>query len=220
MDFQSIAIYFNLVFSLVVLLFIIWDHLKDDRILTTQVQEFYEDIETLIYTHIQIKYYDALESSEKLIENKELSFLKKNKNRDIIQNSYLKTKINQNFKYNSQYLGLTFNQEKLSFLNGTAYILNDQGALLKRNFDDNTEANIISNYTEINEKQISEILTYLKSLRFYWTNKYKKSVFRPDLKQRINFHELLGYVKPLKPLEQKRRSWRKILFRKNTSSKI
>ena len=125
MDFQSIAIYFNLVFSLVVLLFIIWDHLKDDRILTTQVQEFYEDIETLIYTHIQIKYYDALESSEKLIENKELSFLKKNKNRDIIQNSYLKTKINQNFKYNSQYLGLTFNQEKLSFLNGTAYIYNE-----------------------------------------------------------------------------------------------
>ena len=40
MDVQSIAIYFNLVFSLVVLLFIIWDHLKDDRILTTQVQEF------------------------------------------------------------------------------------------------------------------------------------------------------------------------------------
>jgi len=52
MDFEIIIVYLSLSVSIFVLVFIIWDHLKDDRILTKEVQEFYQDIENLIYTYV------------------------------------------------------------------------------------------------------------------------------------------------------------------------
>ena len=94
----------NLIISSSVLLFIIWDHLKDDRQLTKQIQEFYNDIEMLVYTSIQIMYYSAIEKKE--VEVPDQKVLNKTKNRDIIQNSYLKTKILQNSEKFATYLGL------------------------------------------------------------------------------------------------------------------
>ncbi len=198
---EDILVYVSLAVSIAVLFLLIWDHLKDDRILSVEVQDFYRDIEMLIFTNLQVKYYEILPTNKGEMEEQELKTLIKNKNRDVIQKNYLNTKINQNFKLYSQYLGLTHNKENDAYLNGTIYILKTDGSLLKRNIESNTEEDIITSYTEIKTQQITEILVYLNSLRFYWKKKYFKFVFRPKLKQKIVFDDLLGYVNPL---EQKK----------------
>ena len=201
---QDILVYISLGVSFAVLFFIIWDHIKDDRILSREIQDFYTDIEMLIFTNLQVKYYEKLQTSKGEMDEQELKSLVKNKNRDIIQKSYLNTKINQNFKLYAQYLGLTHNRENDAYLNGTIYILKTDGNLLKRNIEFNTEESIINSYTEIRPEHIKEILIYLNSLRFYWKKKYYKVIFRPHLHQKIVFDNLLGY---LKPLDQKKKKY-------------
>jgi len=200
---QDILVYLSLVVSIAVLFIIIWDHVKDDRILAVEVQDFYQDIETLIFTNLQVKYYEFLQVNKSQMEDQELQKLIKNKNRDVIQKNYLGAKVTQYFKLYAQYLGLTYNEDQKAYLNGTIYILKTEGSLLKRNIESNTEENIITSYTEINPQQISEILVYLNSLRFYWKKKYYKFIFRPQLHQNVVFDELLGFLKPLEQKKQK-----------------
>jgi len=206
---EDIIVYLSLGVSIAVLFFIIWDHVRDDRILTGDVQDFYSDIEMLIFTNLQVKYYEILQKNQPEMEEQELKKLIKNKNRDIIQKNYLDTKINQNFRLYSQYLGLTYKKENDVYLNGTIYVLKTDGTLLKRNIESNTEENIITSYTAITPIQISELEIYLNSLRFYWKKRYSKFIFRPKLLQNIVFNELLGYVKPLEQEKRMKRIWQR-----------
>jgi len=135
--------------------------------------------------------------------------LNKTRNRDIIQNSYLKTKILQNFSKYSFYLGLTINKEEKLYLNNTIYVLTFDGLLKKRNFENNSLENVISLYTDISNEEISDILKFLNSLRFYWNKNYKKLIFRTRLNQKVDFYELLGISKPL---EKKKGRLAKIKF--------
>jgi len=199
----DILVIASLLVSITVLFFIIWDHIKDDRILAREVQDFYNDIEMLIFTNLQVKYYELLQKAKVDVEDQEVKALNKNKNRDIIQKNYLNTKIRQNFKLYAQYLGLTYNEENSAYLNGTIYLLKNDGSLLKRNIEFNTEEPLINIFTEIKQEQISELKLYLNSLRFYWKKKYSKFIFRPQLDQIVNFDDLLGYVKPLNQKKQK-----------------
>ncbi len=205
---QDILVYLSLAVSIAVLFIIIWDHIKDDKILAREVQDFYSDLEMLIFTNLQVKYYEILQTNKGEMEDQELKTLIKNKNRDVIQKNYLNAKITQNFKLYSQYIGLTHNKENDAYLNGTIYILKTDGSLLKRNIESNTEENIITSYTEIKPQQITEILVYLNSLRFYWKKKYYKFVFRPQLKQLVVFEDLLSFIKPLE--QQKPKHLRRI----------
>jgi len=208
---EDILVYVSLIVSIAVLFFIIWDHIKDDKILAREVQDFYSDIEMLIFTNLQVKYYEILQTNKGEMDEQELKTLIKNKNRDVIQKNYLNTKINQNFKLYAQYLGLTHNKENDVYLTGTIYLLKTDGTLLKRNIELNTEETIVTSYTEIKPQQISELKVYLNSLRFYWRKKYYKFVFRPQLHQKIVFDDLLGYKKPIDQKKQKyfSRIWRK-----------
>jgi len=198
---ESVIVYLNLIVSSAVLIFIIWDHLKDDRLLTRQIQEFYSDIEMLIYSFIQVMYYNAIEKKE--IEITDQKVLVKTRNRDKIQNSYLKTKILQNCSKYSSYLGLTINKEENLYLNNTIYILTFDGLLKKRNFENNSLEDVIISHIDIKDEEISDILKFLNSLRFYWNKNYKKLIFRTPLNQKINFYELLGISKPLEPKKGK-----------------
>ena len=135
--------------------------------------------------------------------------MNKTRNRDIIQNSYLKTKILQNFSKYSFYLGLTINKEEKLYLNNTIYVLTFDGLLKKRNFENNSLENVISLYTDISNEEISDILKFLNSLRFYWNKNYKKLIFRTRLNQKVDFYELLGISKPL---EKKKGRLAKIKF--------
>ncbi|MFX0041621.1 MAG: hypothetical protein ACFE8L_01800 [Candidatus Hodarchaeota archaeon] len=212
-DYQIFLTFLSLGLSIAVLFFIIWDHIKDDRILFREVQQFYEDIEMLIFTHIQIRYYKALGTDDKSNANKDLTAFVKNKNRDNIQNNYLKTKISQHFMDFSKYLGLSFNIENENYLNGTVFILNKDGLLSKRNIEEYKDIPIITNYTEISKTQIDDIFNFLNSLRFFWKKWYYKSIFRPELKQRVNFYDLLGYIKPIELVKQRKKFLR---YRRNS----
>ena len=200
---NDILVYLSLIVSIAVLFFIIWDHVKDDRILAREVQDFYNDIEMLIFTNLQVKYYEVLQKNKVEMEEQELKTLVKNKNRDVIQKNYLNTKIRQYFNLYAQYLGLTYNEENSAYLNGTIYLLKNEGSLLKRNIELNTEEPIISTFAEIKPEQISELKVYLTSLRFYWKKKYFRFIFRPQLDQTVVFDDLLGYTKPLNQKKQK-----------------
>lgn len=215
MSSEDIIVYISLGVSIAVLFFIIWDHFKDDRILAREVQDFYSDIEMLIFTNLQVKYYEILQKNTGEIEEQELKALIRNKNRDIIQQSYLNVKINQNIKLYAQYLGLTYNKENNTYLNGTIYLLKTDGTLLKRNIESNREEIIITSYAEIKPQQVKDLLIYLNSLRFYWKKRYYKVIFRPQLHQKISFDELLGYVKPIE--QQKKKYLRKIRNSRITS---
>jgi len=207
MNSTDAIVYLSLGVSIAVLFFVIWDHIKDDRILAREVQDFYSDIELLIFTNLQVKYYEILQTKETQIEELQLKDLIKNKNRDVIQKNYLDAKINQYFKLYAQYLGLTHNKEKNLLLNGTIYVLKTDGTLLKRNIEFNTEEEIITTYTNIEPPQIKELAIYLNSLRFYWKKKYYKFIFRPQLKQEIVFDNLLGYKAPI--LQKRKRKFLK-----------
>ena len=100
-------------------------------------------------------------------------------------------------------------------MNGTIYILNKNGLLLKRNLENYTQDNIIESYIDIKDKEISDILNYLNSLRFYWKKHYFKIIFRPRLKQRVNFFNLLGFSSPL---EQKRNKRKKLIIKKKPNN--
>ena len=192
---ENFIVYLNVLISSTVLIFIIWDHLKDDRLLSKQVKEFYADIEMLIYTYIQLKYYNAIEKKE--VEVSDITALSKTRNRDIIQTFYLKTKINQNFGTYGNYINLTIDNEEKLYLNNTIYVLSFDGLLKKRNFEDNSLVEIVKSYVDIHSEEISEINKYLTSLRFYWNKNYKKLFFRPKLVQQLNFNDLLGSSIPL-----------------------
>jgi len=57
---------------LVEVLYIIWDHFKDDRLLTEQVQEFYEDIEKLIFYFYRSKIIEGLKKAYENPPNSEI----------------------------------------------------------------------------------------------------------------------------------------------------
>jgi hypothetical protein len=192
---ENVIVYLNVIISSAVLIFIIWDHFKDDRLLKKEVQEFYGDIENLIYTQIQIEYYKIIE--KKQIEDTHEKLVNKTRNKDIIQNSYLKTKVLQNFEKYSNYLGLTIDKENLAYLNSTIYVMTYNGLLKKRDFEKNNVNQVIGSFTDINNEEISDIEKYLNSLRFYWNKKYYRFLFRPKLVQKINFSSLLGSSVPL-----------------------
>ncbi len=195
MSSENVIVYLNVLISSAVLIFIIWDHFKDDRLLAKEVQEFYGDIENLIYTQIQSEYYKVIE--KKQIEDTHEKLVNKTRNKDIIQNSYLSTKILQNFEKYSNYLGLTIDREDLAYLNSTIYLMTYNGLLKKRDFEKNNVNQVISSFTDINNEEISDISKYLNSLRFYWNKKYYRFLFRPKLVQKISFSSLLGSSAPL-----------------------
>jgi len=207
MTIEQVILYINLTISSFVLIFIIWDHLKDDHLLTKQVQEFYNDIENLIFTYIQVQYYKTITNEEYDIADDKI--IKRTRNRDNIQNDYLKRKIYENFSTYSNYLGLTLNRDDFTFLNNTIYVLSSEGLLKKRDFENNSQITIPNSYIKIENEEIDEILTYLRSLRFYWNKHHSKFLIRFKLKENIDFSELLGKIKPLERIKLRSRYYKK-----------
>jgi len=154
--------------GLIAILIVFWDHFKDDRLLTKQVQEFYEDIENLIYTFIQ---YKSGKGSPK--DNPEQ------------RNLYYHFKVKQNFDAYSKYLGLTIFEQQEKYFNNSDCILRTTGELWHRSIGVD-EQRLLSNYKNI--KNIDPILDYLKILRDHWEKSYGKILFRRKLKQKKKFY--------------------------------
>ena len=63
---EIITPYISLGIAVASILFVVWDHFKDDRLLTKRVQSFYGNIEGLIFSYYKMKL-----SLEKFNESKE-----------------------------------------------------------------------------------------------------------------------------------------------------
>ncbi len=99
---EIITTYISLGIATASILFVLWDHYKDDRLLTKRVQNFYKNIEGLIFSNYKMKL-----NLEKFDENKEsyyeTEFFKYEK-----QNVYYRGIVKQVFEDMAKYLGLTY----------------------------------------------------------------------------------------------------------------
>lgn len=190
---QLLTVFFTFtgtLFSLMTILILIWDHLKDDRNLTKQVQEYYEDIESYIYSYYQFTYYRILRDiKDKDIDknNAENSF-----NKFVRESEYYGYSLNENYS-NSKYLGFI--------------LINDYEYMNKSNIK-MRRAGQIYNPKMNNEgynltlEQISIIEQFLYSLRDYWNEKFSKNLLffkiRPKLKAKQDFRTLQSHLNPIK----------------------
>ena len=173
----------------------------------------YNDIEMLIYTYIQVTYYTTIENEK--INHPDLKALNKTRNRDIIQNSYLKIKIRQNFDEYANYVGLTLDEESKTYINNTIYLLSIDGLLRKRDFESNSINDVITSYTTIGKEELADIQKFLVSLRFHWNKHYRKLIFRNKLVESMNFNNTLGISSPLDKSRKKKRRYNLKLKKQN-----
>jgi len=153
--------------GVIAILIVVWDHFKDDRLLYRQVQEFYEDIEKLIYSYCLT--YKSGEETQ--IENPKQ------------QNTYYDCKIKQNFEKYSNYLGLTMLEEvdRYYYYNNSHFNLRNEGVLY---YVYGVERNDVFNPHHPSSEEVNVIDEYLKTLRNYWERNYSKPLFRPKLKKK------------------------------------
>ncbi|MFW9990216.1 MAG: hypothetical protein ACFFC3_16365, partial [Candidatus Odinarchaeota archaeon] len=193
MSLELLGIIVNGMLAGIIALYVIWDHLKDDRLLTRQVQEFYEDIEKLIFYYytnqiiIEIKnlYKDETEFPLSLQDLNEYS------NRHY----YYMIKVKTKFEKFSNYLGIIFSEEykeenRIEYINQTYIILTEIGSLAKRQVGE-LRRSIIKNFNQITDNEISEIDKYLYSLRNYWNTHFHRFALKPKLREVIKFKKNL-----------------------------
>ncbi|MFX1366411.1 MAG: tetratricopeptide repeat protein [Promethearchaeota archaeon] len=209
MSLTILGIILDTILSLVIVLYLIWDHLKDDRLLTKRVQEFYSDIENLIY------YYYCNEIAKEFLKiyrgKIEIPLKLQELNESSNKHYFYKIKVKKAFKRNSKYLGLISLKEekekeeqekkgekeeekkgKSDYINETFMILNEEGVLTKR-----LGSKIIKDCSDIKPEEIDEINKYLESLRTYWTSKHHK-FFTPKLEEKVDFKkDLMNYIQNL-----------------------
>jgi len=166
--------------GIIAIIIVVWDHFKDDRLITKQVQEFYKDVENIIYSYYKMRI------TESLFDNREY----------LVYQGIIK----QKFDDYSKYLGLTRHpsEKELFYINKADILFHHHGALMKDISDNNKgyrRVQIIEDPLNIKEEEISQINKYLESLRNYWKLNYKKRFFRPMLKAKKDFNDLINYKK-------------------------
>ena len=179
------------IITVLLFIFIIWDHIKDDRLLTKNVQIFYDSIENLIFSILQKEYKGKREVGLQLTEY-------------YHQYDYYNEKFLQLFDEFGKYLGLVRHlrrqmQKKkfYHFLHVNKYFLTDAGYL---SHSENLLFHLDAN--KIDQEGINYIGTFLKDLRDYWKKNYSKIILglikiRPNLKAKVNFKMLLGFKFPI-----------------------
>ena len=206
MSLELLGIIVNGLLAGVIALYVIWDHVKDDRLLTKQVQAFYEDIEKLIFYHYTNQIIIEFQKLyEKQIEFPlQLQELNEYSNRHY----YYRVKVKNRFVEFSDYLGLINSEEgqeekRIEYINETYTILTDTGSLGKRQLGD-LRRSTIKDLTNIDDKEIEDIDRYLHSLRSHWNKQYHKFIIKPKLQEVIKFkRDLKEFInntdKTLKP---------------------
>ncbi len=176
-----------LIVSFGMLLILIYDHIKDKVNLKRQVQEFYNDIENLLFNFYQHDYYS------KYFKNLD------EKTKDTFQSYlnkmlYYKEKVNMNFQNYGNYLGLIISRDKryvcLNMISMTSF-----GFIFY-----NTMYN---DGTSITQDLLELINKYLKCLRDYWKYHFSKFLIRTNIKSKIDFRKINGFSNPIKNIDGK-----------------
>ena len=171
--------------GILAIVIVIWDHFKDDRQLTKEVQEYYEHIENFLASHI------------KLGQNQEDN---EAKSMCLAEFNYFKSVLKDRFVDFSKYLGLTLGksrdnryQNDDAYITKSGHVLVENGNLLLRDSEIKPayERHAIGNATILRRSEIPKIDTFFSDLRGHWQKFYHKSIFRPKLKKRVNFNDFV-----------------------------
>lgn len=192
------AIIFDLVLIIPVLI-LIWDKFKDDRILTRKIQEFYWDLENLIYIfyieHLFSAYFN--DKALDIIRNdhfKKINFLEIKKKLEH-RHLYFREKVLKGINEWGKYLGLTSFESNtvgeilkdIRYYSDSTVILNSVGELFLLNNNP-----LVENYKKmIHFIEGEDINHYLQSLREYYKKWFYKWGFRPQLKKKFNTTQIV-----------------------------
>ena len=191
---EPIITYISLGIAIASILFVVWDHFKDDRLLTKRIKNFYETIENVIFHFYKMKMAELLWVQDPENKTYENVFAESEK-----QHLFHMGKILQNFGDYSKYLGLTqYRGEK--YMNSSNYLLERKGNILTfyTNIKSNPKMHPRAAFWEdhskkyhFNEDSIKIIEEFLGTLRLFWKNNYYKLFFRRKLKKIIDFSQLM-----------------------------
>lgn len=191
--------------------YLIWDHFKDDKLLTKQVQEFYHSIEYIIYLYYMNILFNIYFCDEFWKSNRS-RFFKGNfkfleiEHMFVHRLDYMREKIKNflNPKENVyKYIGMLCKKKVDEKDNKIFYwfsdsnlILTHEGELLKHDYKSLVEdPNMMGHF-----KYGWEIYNYFGSLRDYWKVNYKKHFIRPRLKPKYKIWSDIslfqGTIKP------------------------
>lgn len=171
--------------ALVSIIIVIWDHFKDDRQLTKEVQEYYEHIEKFVTSYIELG---------------QLQGEHNDKSKFLAEFEYFKSIVRQRFNDFSKYLGLTIGnsrdsryKDKVAYITKIGHVLIEDGNLLYRDpsLHGTYERHAIGNRSNLRRSEIPTIDNYFSDLRGHWQKFYHKTIFRPNLKKRINFSDFI-----------------------------
>jgi hypothetical protein len=205
MTLEIVSIIISTCLTALIISFIIWDHIKDDRFLTKQVQEFFSNIEGLVFTQYFYNLYKALFNALKSIQDTRLSDYNSINYEEIDKQFasklfFLREKVRLGIKDYGKYLGIISNQREeirknnlenenkldVIYYSHTDMILSYYGELT-----DLSGNLIVNDFTKIfQEKEGWDIYYFLGSLRDYWQNKYKKTLLRKKLKINKKRHDI------------------------------
>ena len=155
------------VVGMVAIFIVIWDHFKDDRQLTRQVQGFYDDIEHLLYS-----FYQKWSTQPR-------DFLKKK--------LYYEGKVRQNFEKYSNYLGLALVEEveKFYYYSRSDYLMQVSGEFYSREPE--------TDLTRVKPRDsnfLDSVSEFLRDLRGYWKQFFQNALFRRKIDQKLDFSQL------------------------------
>jgi len=191
----------------IIAIYIIWDHIIDDRLLTKKVQKFYNNIENLIFYYYLLKRMDHISKAGPISYRQGLlspgagthSPLHKMHTSFSNEYSYYQAKVRNEFLIPSKhsdllskdkkfvdlpkYLDLIFlegdKENKIQYMNKTFFILYENGKLKKRLGED-----VIEDPSKVND--------YLKSLRDFWKKNHHIPFIKPKLKPGLSVPEYLN----------------------------
>ena len=191
---ESILSIVGISIALISIIIVVYDHFKDDRIMTRQVHAFYHYIEGLIYTRYLMEIEEQYNSHRNSTD--EVSKRYSNNARKWL---VYQGKISQVYEQLSRYLGLTYYsrpqyyiiEDYDYFIDQTGYIMNFHSSSPtvigspQNTFHNNPKSIIV-----IDERSIEIINEFLKRLRIYWDENFSKFLFRKKIKSSQDFESL------------------------------
>ena len=177
--------------GILAIIIVIWDHFKDDRRLTREVQEYYESIELLIGLRINL--------------TRERNKPNNNETRIKLLNEFEfhQTIVKTKFDEFSKYLGLIIGKSNDSryermkvYTTISGFKLVEDGNLICRDpirfkKDRLLEFHAVGNENFLSKQEATYLNSFYSDLRNHWKEKYAKALFRPTLKQKFNFNGLI-----------------------------
>lgn len=175
------------IIALISLAIVFWDHFYDDKILSRQVRNYYENIESVIFAFY--KTYSLRASIMK--ENAELA----DQHFELIKQwAYFMGNFKRRFDEFSKYFGLTLYGGNHVITQNSPYCVEFEGQMHeivqdipRINYSHKNMFKLDSTGIHDLEGNIYKIDDYLKALRDYWNTYYSKRLFRKKLKPKINF---------------------------------